>query len=257
MTSDGVALAGSARMRNDDWVGDLPVAGRHWTVHVATRPGDLGPWEWVVGILGAGLAGLAASAFALDARRERRALDLVGDRMAERDAADAELRRERDWSSAVIGSIQDGFAITEGPTIVHVNDRLCEITGFSREELVGQAPPFPFWPVEKIEELEATIGEFVRAGHLEAELTFCRREGERFPVLITAGTVPGPDGEVRGTITTVKDISERKRYEERLAQLAAEDPLTGLLNHRTFHERLTAEVGRAAGAPGGGGWRGG
>jgi diguanylate cyclase (GGDEF)-like protein/PAS domain S-box-containing protein len=244
VSSDGMALAGSAPPEHDDWVGDLPVAGRQWTVHVASRSGDLGPWEWVVGILGAGLAALAASAFALDARRERRALGLVGDRMAERDAADAQLRRERDWSKAVIGSIQDGFAVTEGPTIVHVNDRLCELTGFSREELVGTAPPFPFWPVEKIEELEATIARFRREGTLEAEVTFCRRDGDRFPVLLTAGTVPGPDGAVRGTITTVKDISERKRYEERLAQLAAEDPLTGLLNHRSFHERLAEEVAR-------------
>ncbi|MEA2303535.1 MAG: hypothetical protein QOH43_815 [Solirubrobacteraceae bacterium] len=244
VTSDGVAVTGSPVAEHDDWVGELPVAGRRWTVHVATRTGDLGMWEWVVGVLGVGLAALAGSAFALDARRERRALALVDQRMAERDAADAELRRERDWSSAVVGSIQDGFAVTRDRVVVDVNERLCEITGFTREELVGAAPPFPFWPVERLAELEAALARFARDGHLEAELVFCRRDGERFPVLITAGSVRGDDGDVLGAITTVKDISERKRYEEHLAQLAAEDPLTGLLNLRSFHERMAEEVAR-------------
>jgi diguanylate cyclase (GGDEF)-like protein/PAS domain S-box-containing protein len=198
-----------------------------------------------VGILGAGLAALAASAFALDARRERRALDVVAQRMAERDAADAELRRERDWSAAVMGSIQDGFAVTRDRCIVEVNDRLCAITGFTREQLLGQAPPFPFWPVEELPAAEAALARFAQDGRLDTELVFCRRDGERFPVLITAGQVRGADGETLGAITTVKDISERKRYEERLAQLAAEDPLTGLLNHRSFHERLGDEIARA------------
>ena len=245
VTSDGVPLAGSPALTHEDWVGDLTVADRHWTVHVASSGGDLGPWEWVVGVLGAGLAALAASAFALDARRERRALDLVDERMAERDAADAELRRERDWTSAVVGSIQDGFVVTRDRSIVDVNERVCEITGFGRAELIGQAPPFPFWPVEELESLDAALAAFTRDGHMETELVFCRRDGERFPVLVTAGAVRGADGEILGAITTVKDISERKRYEERLAQLAAEDPLTGLLNHRSFHERLAEEVARA------------
>ena len=245
VSSDGVALAGSPVLRPDDWVGELPVAGRRWTVHVAPRARDLGPWDSVVGVLGAGLAALAASAFALDARRERRALGLVDQRMAERDAADAEaLRRERDWTRAVVGSIQDGFAVTRERVVIDVNERLCEITGFPREELIGAAPPFPFWPVEELDRLEATMARFAQDGRAEAELVFCRRDGERFPVLISAGLVHGPDGDVVGSITTVKDISERKRYEERLAQLAAEDPLTGLLNHRSFHERLSEEAAR-------------
>ena len=51
---------------------------------------------------------------------------------------------------------------------------------------------------------------------------------------------------------TFRDITARKRLEERTLEslaaaeeLAAVNPLTGLANHRTFHERLRAEVERA------------
>jgi diguanylate cyclase (GGDEF)-like protein/putative nucleotidyltransferase with HDIG domain len=53
-------------------------------------------------------------------------------------------------------------------------------------------------------------------------------------------------------VVTFRDVTARKRLESRtLASLAAAeeraavDPLTGLANHRTFHERLRSEVERA------------
>ena len=36
---------------------------------------------------------------------------------------------------------------TEG-RILYVNKTLCEMVGYSQEELVGLVPPLPFWPPE-------------------------------------------------------------------------------------------------------------
>jgi diguanylate cyclase (GGDEF)-like protein len=46
-------------------------------------------------------------------------------------------------------------------------------------------------------------------------------------------------------VSTVRDISERRRYEAELERLATHDPLTGLPNHRTFHQRLDEELADA------------
>jgi diguanylate cyclase (GGDEF)-like protein len=64
---------------------------------------------------------------------------------------------------------------------------------------------------------------------------------------VSTHTVPAEsqDGTHFGLVTTVRDISERKRQEEELNRLATQDPLTGLANHRVFHEQLRSEVARA------------
>src|SRR4249919_1714137 len=51
--------------------------------------------------------------------------------------------------AAVIPSLQDGFEMLDvDGTIVEVNERFAEIVGWSREEIIGRRPPFPWWPAE-------------------------------------------------------------------------------------------------------------
>ena len=54
-----------------------------------------------------------------------------------------------------------------------------------------------------------------------------------------------PDGTPLGWVSTVRDVSERRRYEAELERLATHDPLTGLANHRLFHQRLAEEMASA------------
>ena len=80
------------------------------------------------------------------------------------------------------------------------------------------------------------------------EETLRRRDGSTFPGEFT--TTPIANG--GGSVVTFRDVSARKRLEERTLESlaaaeerAAVDPLTGLANHRTFHERLRTELERA------------
>jgi len=54
-----------------------------------------------------------------------------------------------------------------------------------------------------------------------------------------------PSGEVRRIIGTVLDITERKQNEQRLAQEAIYDVLTGLVNRRYLTKQLAREIGIA------------
>ena len=72
-------------------------------------------------------------------------------------------------------------------------------------------------------------------------------------VLMSASVVRDESGEATHRIVQIQDVSERKRYEDRLQHLADHDPLTGLINRRRFEDELTpspaqATEGHAGGA---------
>jgi diguanylate cyclase (GGDEF)-like protein len=54
-----------------------------------------------------------------------------------------------------------------------------------------------------------------------------------------------PSGDILGILLSFKDITHRKRMEERLFQLATTDGLTGILNRREFLDRSETEFERA------------
>ena len=73
-----------------------------------------------------------------------------------------QLRRERDYGAVITSSMHEGFMLTRDGAILEVNQALCELTGFTREELVGAHAPYPFWAPESAEEISrqrALIGE--------------------------------------------------------------------------------------------------
>jgi diguanylate cyclase (GGDEF)-like protein/PAS domain S-box-containing protein len=160
-------------------------------------------------------------------------------------AVEDELRRERDLSAAMLAAMHEGFCLVDGDTIKQVNDAMCELVGWTREEIVGTAWPFPWVPEDQIELQAATRQRWHAAGFGETDAFILRRkDGQRFNASITSALAKGPGGASLGFVVTVRDISERKRHEAELARLATHDTLTGLVNHRGFHERLREEVAR-------------
>jgi diguanylate cyclase (GGDEF)-like protein/PAS domain S-box-containing protein len=159
--------------------------------------------------------------------------------------AEFEARRERDYAAAIMSSMRDGFMLTRQGRILQVNQALCELTGFAPDELIGAHTPYPFWPPEGVEEIERQRALIREDEASEFEATYCRKDGSRFPASINVMAAQTQDGKALGYVSTVRDISERKRQEEELKRLATQDPLTGLANHRVFHEQLHAEIARA------------
>lgn len=91
------------------------------------------------------------------------------------------------------------------------------MVGYDADELIGLAPPMPYWVAEDIERTRR-IHDAVLAGQSVGqglEFTFCHRNGSRVDVLIYEEPWLDAAGVQRGWLGSVLDISDRKRAEER------------------------------------------
>jgi len=74
------------------------------------------------------------------------------------------------------------------------------------------------------------IAERARTGSLWGELSFRRADGSTFPAEVTSGTFRDRSSAIRSCII-VRDITDRRRLEEELWELALVDELAVLLPH--------------------------
>ena len=133
----------------------------------------------------------------------------------ERAAVGETLRRneERLRSYFELGLI--GMAITSpAKRYVEVNDKICEIFGYERQELLGKG-----WDeLTHPDDLAANLAAFERvlAGGLQGyamEKRYIRKDGQIVHTLISVKAVRGAAGAVDHFVTLVHDIGERKRAE--------------------------------------------
>jgi PAS domain S-box-containing protein len=122
-----------------------------------------------------------------------------------------------EFANTLIDSMQDGFTLMDAHGVqVDVNRAFCEMTGFTRGELIGLPPPHPYWPPEHHGRIQAALAETLAGRRGNFELTFMRRNGGRFPVMLSASAIENEAGQPVNYVATVKDITERKKAEEAL-----------------------------------------
>jgi diguanylate cyclase (GGDEF)-like protein/PAS domain S-box-containing protein len=158
-------------------------------------------------------------------------------RAAENDLREAEERFRRAFDEAPIGMAMLDLELR----FVEVNDALCEITGYPRELLEATSLSAITHPDDLAEQERQTADALSDDGvgyRLETRLV---RAGQR-PVWVAMQTtlLRGAEGHPLRLLAQIQDITDRRRYEDRLRYLADHDPLTGLLNRRSFERQLQA-----------------
>ncbi len=127
-----------------------------------------------------------------------------------------------------------------------VNRALCDITGYTADELVGTRFDGIVHPDDAhndAEQRRRLLAEEVPA--YQVEKRYFDAAGEVVSAILSVSLVRDPDGAPLHYIAQLQDISERKRLEEHLRHLADHDPLTGLRNRRLFEHDLEIQVARS------------
>lgn len=196
------------------------------------------PQPWYLGsgtrTLLAGLLALGIAA-ALLLRREMRQVQ----------QAEHASRTEAAWRRSMEDSALVGLRARDPQgRILYVNKTLCDMVGYSAEELVGLLPPLPFWPPEAVDALMARNLNTLAGGAPVSgyETRWRHRDGHALDVVIYEARLVDGDGRHIGWMGSIVDIGERKRLEEQerrhaeaLAQHARLNDL-GLIASELAHE---------------------
>ncbi len=142
----------------------------------------------------------------------------------------------------LLEAFADGVVIVASDgRLLEANRRFTEMTGFSREELVGTRPPYPFWPPEHLALLEPTLAVLLH-GRTERDVILARRSGERFAAILASGSLRPEAVVVPGIVLTVKDASIRRRAEAQRAEVLMEE-LASRAEAELLNEIATAAAG--------------
>jgi len=130
-----------------------------------------------------------------------------------------ERERELELYERVVETINDGvYAVDERNRFIMINDAFCELTGYDRTDLLGQ--PVTVLKDEAVSsEAERLAEEIINGDRQEAkvELKLHTKSGDDLPV--EARLEPLGFEEGIGRCGVVREITQRKQFEERLVSL--------------------------------------
>ncbi|MEF3191525.1 MAG: diguanylate cyclase [Campylobacterales bacterium] len=125
--------------------------------------------------------------------------------------------------------------------IVEVTDAFCQLTGYSREELIGRSHNILRDP-QADPEIYRKLWETITSGQIwTGELHNRRKDGSYYWTKAVIGPLRDLSGEIVGYYGIGEDLSIQKMIEES----AVRDPLTGIYNRKRFNQVVEVEMERA------------
>ncbi len=169
------------------------------------------------------------------------------DMTAARQAA-AELRRDEQFLQVLLDTLEEGIVACDAEGRITVfNPAARRLHGLSEEsDPIGSIPSDQGLlgadgsPVDQRDDplLRAMSGEQLR----DVEIVLASEAGDHRKVSVNGQALVDDDGWMLGAVVAMHDVTEQKRNEERLAELALHDPLTGLANRTLLAERLQQAI---------------
>ncbi len=155
--------------------------------------------------------------------------------VTERIAAEDRLR----LLASVFENLREGAIITDPHgTILDVNPAFSAITGYTREEALGQSTRLLNSGRHHPEYFREMWEALASSGRWSDEVWNRRKDGSIYPEWLSISAVRDADGAIVRYVAVFSDISRLKRQEQELQRLAHHDPLTGLPNRVLLTDRM-------------------
>jgi PAS domain S-box-containing protein len=138
--------------------------------------------------------------------------------ITERIHAEAALKESEEKYRSLVETMRGGLVVFDlNDRITYINDRFCELLGYSREEVLGTRA------VDYIDpgHMPRLIAQLQRRQHLESstyELLFRHKDGRPIYLLVSGSPLLGKNGQHIGSFAVTTDITAQKQAEEALQQ---------------------------------------
>lgn len=147
---------------------------------------------------------------------------------------------------AALEAVSHGVVITDTKARIEwVNPAFEALTGYTLEEAIGIRPTELVKSGLQDEEFYQNLWQTIlNGGTWHGELINRRKDGSLYHEEFSIAPVRDENGMITHFVGIKLDISERKRLEAELWEMATTDVLTGLFNRRHFMARLAEELAR-------------
>jgi len=178
---------------------------------------------------------------------EDRELRITMEMALYRHKMEEKLRQDEEKYRTILENIEEAyFEVDLAGNFTFFNDALCRLAGLPRNELLGMNN-LQYAKPETAKKMYEIFNEVYRTGNPAKadDYEIIRMDGVEKSVALSASLTKDSSGNPTGFRGIVRDVTERKKAEERLSHLATHDSLTGLPNRILFGDRLSLELARA------------
>ncbi|MDO8701456.1 MAG: EAL domain-containing protein [Undibacterium sp.] len=149
-------------------------------------------------------------------------------------------------AASVFTHAREGIMITaEDGKIIEVNDTFSRITGYGRDEVLGENPRILSSGRQGKEFYVSLWHDLIAHGYWYGEVWNRRKNGEVYAEMQTISAVKDAGGKTTQYVSLFSDITALKEHEKQLEHIAHYDALTGLPNRVLLADRLHQAMSQA------------
>jgi PAS domain S-box-containing protein len=154
--------------------------------------------------------------------------------ITKRKIAEREIKEANEFLENIFKTTADGILVTDNEGVItEVNDATARMLGYSKEEIVGKGANI-FQP--EGEGYEITSREYLTKLFEEGNVTgfefiWSKKDGNLIDIEVNAALLKDSKDNITGSVTSIRDITDRKQQEEKLKE--AYDEMEVRVDNRT------------------------
>lgn len=141
-------------------------------------------------------------------------------------------------AAAVFHSQEGMFVAGSDKRVLDANDAFLQMTGFQPEDLIGKTLPTVSTEAGRSDCWPVIWQEVQQNGKWQGEVCGRRKDRTSYPARLTLTAVRDDESRTTHYVGTQTDITDQRAAQEKIAQLAYYDQLTGLPNRPLLIDRL-------------------